>query len=231
MVLKEWTSPSRTIVASVARTGVLTTVVVNEAPGSSARPVADNVDLISLAVTKLCALPDAGACSGQVTASVVPPLPAGKNPAMLGTWDLPPVIGVSQPWDATDPVKATTNLAATRCDNSSFDGKNVTGGLTRSFVIPTATNLPAEFGLTETIGTWPSEKAADTFVTAVRAKLAACPEKDLGSSVERIETSSTDGADGRHLRQVLGRVPDGHRSQRQACRAGRVRPGRFTHHR
>lgn len=195
VVLKDWGSSERTIVASVARTGVLTTTLVTAEPGAAPRPVSDNTDLLSLAVTKLCALPRAGRCAGEVGTATVAPLPIGKHPAMLSTVDLPPVAGVDQPWDATDPVAATTNLAATRCDSSAFRGRGITAGLTRTFVVPAATALPAQFGLTQTTGTWSSAKAAASFVQDVREKLASCPKRDLGTEVSPIETSSTKSSD------------------------------------
>ncbi|MFT4263994.1 MAG: hypothetical protein QM572_11480 [Nocardioides sp.] len=195
VVLRDWNDPQRTIVAGVARTGVLTTTVVTAEPGSGSHPVADNTDLLSLAVTKLCSLPQAGACAGDAKVTSINPIATGKNPAMLGTVDLPPVAGVSKPWNATDPVAATTNIAATRCDSSVFHGKGITGDLTRSFLIPEDTDLPAQFGLTETIGTWGSVKAATTFTQGVADKLAGCSKTDLGTEVDEIDSSTTKSAD------------------------------------
>jgi hypothetical protein len=113
---------------------------------------------------------------------------------MLDEVDLPPVVTVAQPWMATAPRAATTNLAATRCDQSVFHRSGVTGDLTRSFVIPQA-KLPAQFGLTETIGSFGSTTSASRFVEATRAALAGCPKKDLGTKVELIEDYSTRSRD------------------------------------
>lgn len=195
VVLRDWNAPERTLVASVARTGILTTTVISAQPPKAERPVADNTDLLKLAVTKLCALPGAGRCTAEVATTPIGPLGVGKAPAMLGTMDLPPVAGVAKPWDATDPATATVNQAATRCDATSFHGKGITGDLTRSFLIPAATNLSAKFGLTETIGSWASTKAATKVVTSVRTKIADCSQRDLGTKVAPLASSSSKRSD------------------------------------
>ncbi|WP_300680552.1 hypothetical protein [Nocardioides sp.] len=191
VVLRDWEDQGRTIVASVARTGILTTTIVTAQPRTAPKAVGQNTDLLSLAVTKLCALPQAGKCAGKATTADIAPIPVGKHPAMLSTVDLPPVAGVNQPWDGTDPVAAKTNLAATRCDSLDFSTKGIKNGLTRSFVIPAATSLPAQFGLTESIGTWANPSAAAGLIKVVRSKLAACPRTDLGTEVQQLESTST----------------------------------------
>jgi hypothetical protein len=187
--LRDWNDPARSIVAGVARTGVLTTTVVSAQPASARQPVRSNTGLLAQAVQQLCGLPDAGACTTAPKAREVAPLPVGEHPAMLGVVDLPPVTGVAQPWVATAPAPATTNTAATRCDQSVFHRKGVTGDLTRSYLIPTAKSLPAQFGLTETIGSFGTPKAASGFVGTVRAKLARCPKNDLATKVRLVESA------------------------------------------
>ncbi len=93
--------------------------------------------------------------------------------------------GIDQPWVGTKPRNLKENLAATRCDNTTFTEDGVTEAKTRSFVIPAATDLPLEFGLTETIGALP-RKQAQAFVDGIRAKLTACPDDDLTAEVERL---------------------------------------------
>jgi hypothetical protein len=56
--------------------------------------------------------------------------------------------------------------------------------VTRTFVIPGA-DLDPQFGLTQTAATMPA-KRAKAFVTEIRDRMAACPDDDLGSEVERI---------------------------------------------
>jgi len=110
---------------------------------------------------------------------------------MLGEIDLPPVTGVIRPWVGTEPRKAVSNVAATNCDRADFSAPGISNNLTRAFVIPGA-KLPDEFGLTETVGSMPAPRA-NAFVEQVRSKMAACPDKDLGTDVTLIahETSKT----------------------------------------
>jgi hypothetical protein len=107
---------------------------------------------------------------------------------MLSEFDLPPVAGVQQPWAGTTPRKALDNLAATGCDGSSFHGHGWTHGATRSFLVPDAA-LSAEFGLTETVGVLPTPKAK-AFVSGVRGKLGSCPDRNLGTKVQRLASSA-----------------------------------------
>jgi hypothetical protein len=60
-------------------------------------------------------------------------------------------------------------------------------------VIP-GTDLPDEFGLTETVGSMPAARA-HAFVEQVRARMKACPDKDLGSDVEQLADESTGDTD------------------------------------
>lgn len=192
--LRDWNNPNRSLVASVARTGVLTTTVISAQPAAAKRPVRANTGLLAAAVGRLCELPDGGTCAGRPGTRDIAPIPIGEHPAMLDEVDLPPVAGVAQPWMATAPKPAATNLAATRCDQSAFHVRGVTGDLTRSYVIPMA-KLPPQFGLTQTVGSFGTAKAATRFVQATRAALAACPRKDLGTKVSLIESTETPARD------------------------------------
>jgi hypothetical protein len=192
--LRDWNRPNRSVVASIARTGALTTTLVSAEPVPARKPVTTNTDLLAQAVGQLCALPDAGACATVAKTTPIAPIPVGEHPAMLDEVDLPPVKGVTQPWVATAPKVATTNLAATRCDQSVFHRKGVTGDLTRSYVIPTA-KLPAQFGLTETIGSFGTARAAAKFVTTTRSAMSACAKKDLSAKATQLENVSTRARD------------------------------------
>ena len=192
--LRDWKKPNRSLVAGIARTGALTTTVVSSQPAPGRSPLRANSGLLAQAVTRLCELPDGGRCTGPRKMQALPPVPIGEHPAMLDEVDLPPVTGVSQPWAATAPGPATTNAAATRCDRSVFHRKGVTGDLTRSYVIPTA-KLPPQFGLTETIGSFGTTKAAKRFVTATRDAVATCPKTDLSTKATLIENVATPARD------------------------------------
>ena len=189
MVLRDWTDPVTTQVVGVARTGGLTTTVVNTVTGMTGPAEEPDLDpsagLLASAVTSLCTLPDAGGCSATPKLKDASPVPVGKHPSLLVEADLPPVPTIDQPWVGTQPAKAKQNVAATRCDDTEFTGPGFTTALTRTFVIPAATQLPPEFGLSETVGALP-RKQAHEFVGTIRDKLAKCPDADLGTNVEEL---------------------------------------------
>jgi DNA-directed RNA polymerase specialized sigma24 family protein len=188
-VLRDWADPVTTQVVGVARTGVLTTTVVDTRTGitdPAKEPELDpSAGLLATAVAGLCTLPDAGACSTTAKVRDSPPVPVGRHPSLLIEADLPPVPGIAQPWVGTKPRKAKQNIAATRCDDADFSGPEFSEAWTRSFVIPAAVELPPEFGLAETVGALPP-KQAQAFVDDIRDKLRACPDEDLGTEVERL---------------------------------------------
>ena len=189
LVLRDWTAPVTTQVVGVARSGGLTTTVVNTLTGmtdpTKEPDLQPSAGLLATAVSGLCTLPDAGNCA--VTPKLKPssPVPVGRHPSLLIEADLPPVPTIEQPWAGTEPTKAKENLAATRCDDTEFTGPGFTKSLTRTFVIPAATQLPPEFGLSESVGALPS-KQAHAFVSGIRDKLTKCPDDDLGTDVEKI---------------------------------------------
>lgn len=192
IVLRAWEKPLTTITVGVARTGRFTTTTMTMAADDAKPDVEGSARLLGSAVSALCTLPEAegGECSGTPRLHLVAPLPVGKAPAMLTELDLPPVSGVAEPWVGTEPRRASTNLAATRCDNASFSGAykkaKFTANMTRSFLIPGA-DLPVEFGLTESVATLPGQRAA-AFVGDVRQSLNSCEDEDdgLGTEVEQI---------------------------------------------
>ena len=189
MVLRNWTDPVTTQVVGVARTGGLTTTVVNTVTGitdpAQEPDLEPSAGLLADAISGLCVLPDAGGCSGKPKVKESSPVPVGKHPSLLVEADLPPVPTIDQPWVGTRPTKAKANVAATRCDNTVFTSPDFTKAFTRTFVIPTASQLPPEFGLSETVGALP-RKQAQTFISDIRTKLKKCPDDDLGTEVEQV---------------------------------------------
>lgn len=181
LVLRDWDRPVRTIVVGVARTGRLTTTTTTRLPGAAPPALGRPARLLAAAVDGLCHLPAGGACARRPALREVAPLPVGEVPGMLSEVDLPPVPGVARPWVGTEPRRAMRNVAATRCDLADFSAAPITHNLTRSFVIPGA-RLPAQFGLTETVGSLPVGRAR-AFVNAIRSRMAACPDEHLGTEV------------------------------------------------
>ena len=227
LVLRSWAEPVTTYVVGVARTGRLTTSTVSAAGGDAAPDVAAASRLLGAAVDDLCALPDGGRCSGSTALDPVAPPPVGPAPGMLVELDLPPVTRggerVRRPWVGTQPRKALSNLASTRCDQAAFSGSfrdaRFSNNVTRSFVIPGA-KLPDAFGLTETVGSLPAPQAA-AFVDLVRQRLASCPDEDLGTDVVRLTHRegrdidltvwqlTTEVSDDRTLRYLMAVLRDG----------------------
>ena len=189
MVLRAWKSPGSTYVAGVARTGRFTTTTVSRTPADRAPSLQASTRLLATAVRVLCDQPDAGSCVRSPRLTSSPPVAAGAVPGMLAEVDLPPVATIERPWVGTEARRATTNVASTGCDQTEFDQRGITHALTRSFVIP-GTRLPAEFGLTETVGTMPATRAR-AFVDRVRSRMAACPDKDLGTDVVQLRQLDT----------------------------------------
>jgi hypothetical protein len=189
LVLRSWKRPESTIVAGVARTGRVSTITLSKAGGTARPDLAAGAGLLADAVNGLCRLPDTGPCAEKPRLSDAPPVPVGSVPAMLSEIDLPPVIGVDRPWIGTEARIANDNLAASRCDSTSFRVKKMRRAMTRSYVIPES-NLSDLFGLTETVGYLPGPRAR-AFVAGVRNKLQACSDKQLGTDVVRVADIST----------------------------------------
>lgn len=183
LVLRDWSEPDATWLAGVARTGRITTTTFTRVPGRSTA-VSGTARLLAEAVRSLCGQPEAGGCPRRTRIATAEPVPVGPAPGMLVEVDLPPVEGVSRPWVGTEPRKAMDNDASTRCDRADFTGKPMSHNVTRTFVIPQATRLPPQFGITQTVGTLPLPRAR-AFVAEIRRRMAACPDNDLGTKVTR----------------------------------------------
>jgi DNA-directed RNA polymerase specialized sigma24 family protein len=183
LVLRTWDGAGASVVAGVARTGELTTITVTRTPVGRAPSLQHAAGLLADAVSGLCNLQGAGSCAFDPKVRDVPPLPAAPVPAMLAEVDLPPVTGVVRPWVGTEPRQARSNAAATGCDRTDFS--QTSNDVTRTFLVPGA-KLPAQFGLTETVGSLPAAKAA-AFVDRIRAELAACSDKQMGTEVTRVQ--------------------------------------------
>ncbi len=181
--LRSWGTPVRTQVVGVARTGRTVTVTSAVSTGTAPPNLQAHAALIAAAVNRLCGQPGTSRCAAPPRTEPRPPLPASAAAGMLGEVDLPPALGVTEPWVGTEPRKATVNAAATSCDNTSFSGKGVSSALTRTFLVPGDDSLPTTFGVTETVGVM-REQAARGFVAGVRQRIAACGNRNLGTDVE-----------------------------------------------
>ncbi|MBO0842249.1 MAG: hypothetical protein J2O46_03625 [Nocardioides sp.] len=182
---RDLASPQRSVMFGVARSGRHTTAVTTKVTGSTRAAAGRTVTLLGTAVQHVCSVPGRGACaSPQMQVSDVPALAVGDAPGLLGVTDLPPVKGVSAPWEATKATAPKVNNAATRCDNTSF--ASVSDATTRSFLVPTDTKLDPTFGLTETAGKFKTTALATGFTSDIRKALQKCGKKELGSHVSQL---------------------------------------------
>ena len=180
-VVRTFAGDGSTLVAGVARTGVYTTTTFARYPAGGQPPLAKSARLLGTAVSGLCHLPDSGACGAAPEVGSTALLPAAPVPGMLAEVDLPPVAGVTEPWVGTQPRVARTNAAATGCDRTDFSQEHVSNNVTRTFLIPDA-KLPAQFGLTQTVGSLPARRA-EAFVERIRTELAKCSDRTMGTEV------------------------------------------------
>lgn len=172
----------RVFVVGIARTGSLTTSTVLQTNASTPLAAGKVAATLAASVRNLCASKVAGVCVSTVrTVESLPP-PSGETTGMLAVADLPAIGKVDKAWVGTDPVGAATNPAATPCDKANFVKAGGRRAQTRTFLIPQA-KLPARFGLTETIATFPSPAAAQKFVAQIVSRMKACPDRELGSTV------------------------------------------------
>lgn len=189
LTLRRWRGAGSVLTVGIARTGRLTTATATTVAGD--RPLAPESDatLLAAAVNGLCGSPGAATCAAppRVQDATVPA--AGAVPAMLSEIDLPPVTGIRSPWVGTEPRRASTNVAATQCDQADFSARPVSNALTRTFVVPQG-KVPVTFGLTETVGTLPAKQAVG-FVDTVQRRLTQCEDDNLGTTVVPLVSRSS----------------------------------------
>ena len=137
--------------------------------------------------------------------------------------DLPPVKTVDSVWSASAPVAVgKQNPSATMCDDASFTGKSVVSAQSRVFAIPESKVLPDQFALTQTVGRFTSDKAAEKFYETIIKRVEACPDSDLPAKIDEEKKISGPDFTGRSWRIGLGDrqgqgrlLPHGHRPPRR----------------
>ena len=190
--LRTWGKVPTSLSVGVARSGSL--VVTTLVQGKD-RPIAD-VSLattLAAAVNRLCGTPGAGVCAGRVHGRTTDPLAVGTPPGLLAVVDLPPVAIARGPWVGTEPERARTNFAATRCDRTTFQGRGIRRPLTRTFLFPETPNAD-QFGLTQTVGLM-KVPAAREFVDVVRTRIRQCGAANLGTTVTPLASMSSKAQD------------------------------------
>lgn len=114
-----------------------------------------------------------------------PQAPSRAHPGFLAVRELPRVPGVDDPWMGTAPVDARDNPSATPCDAARFSVQGVREEQVRTFVVPYARQLPTTFGLSETLGRFPSPRTAKAFTDRIAARLASCERRVSSATVGR----------------------------------------------
>lgn len=214
-------SPERTFTVGFGRSGRVTNTLVHEVDGDTGPDLDAFVDVLDKAVTRICQDTD-GDCgtSGEIVRASPPR--TSEAPDFLGVVDLPPIGDVDRVWAATE-TDATVepNPAATACDNTAFTGKSVLSAASRVFVLFQATEVPEEFGLTETVGQFSDEDAAQDFVDGVRKRIDSCADDNRTAKVDQSSEIDADSVTGNTWRVGL-EVSEG---DRVFYRMGIVRRG------
>lgn len=182
--LRRWSDPARTVTVAVARSGLVTLTLVHETDAASG-PSREGLGQSTLDALAMLCTTSGGPCglTGRLRPAPLPP--TGEPTGFVGVVDLPPVPGVDTPWVGTSADPASVNPAATLCDQTSFDGEGVRGGRSRTLVLPRE-NLPVQFGISQSVGSVATAAAADRFIDEVAARMASCPDRELGVDVEAV---------------------------------------------
>jgi hypothetical protein len=193
--LRRWSDPVRTITVAVARSGLVTLTLVHETDAGSEPSRAGLGQSILDALAMLCPT-SGGRCglTGQLRPASLPP--TGEPAGFVGVVDLPPVPGVDTPGVGTGADPATVNPAATLCDQTSFEGGGVRAGRSRTLVLPRE-DLPVQFGISQSVGRVATAAAAERFIDGVAARMASCPDRELGVEVRAVAGVSAGDVSGR----------------------------------
>jgi DNA-directed RNA polymerase specialized sigma24 family protein len=115
----------------------------------------------------------------------------------LETVDLPVFGGIDATWAATAVATVTRNPSATDCDNADFSAGGASRITLRTYVVPGSKELPPVFGMSETIGTFSSAKAAHAFMSTVFKSVRKCEDRQLNLAVKREAEVHAGKANGR----------------------------------
>lgn len=199
--------PASTYQVVVARSGMIISTLVLSAPASKAASVASPAQMAELShlmTQKLCQASAAEKCQPIAKAgliSAVPPLPTNENrlpnKGMLIASDLPLLPNIARPWYAYAPVSSGNSLAAVlmavrtlTCNTKAFIGVPTKA---RSFLILGA-GLPQNFGITETVGAYPTASAASIAAQQISKQLSSCHKRQIGTQVDQQHTVAQSGS-------------------------------------
>jgi DNA-directed RNA polymerase specialized sigma24 family protein len=218
--LRSHRSPQKVFTVGLAHSGRVTSTVVHERTGSSGPSIDDFAMTLNASVQRVCR-DSGGRCTDDFEVAPALPPRTESSGAFLDTVDLPPVADIDEVWSGTRPLKPRSNPAATQCGDADFRRKGLEETSSRVFVIPDAVGVPAEFGVTETVGTYEEAGQAKALASAVAREIAACPDENQSAKLSQEREIRGDGFTGRSWRLSL-EVSDG---ERQVIRTGVVRRG------
>jgi len=176
----------------IGTTGMIITTIVHKTDGDDGPDLRTFAHVLDSAVAGVCRYGGGRCASGLNIVESVPP-PVSSAPAFLAVADLPPIKEVEAVWTAV-PSRATTNPSSTVCDKADFAGAKRSA---RTYVMPSAREVPESFGLTQTVGKFRDADAAEDFVKEVRRSIAQCPDKNLAAQLEgarELDIQRTDDA-------------------------------------
>lgn len=212
--------PERTFTVGFAHSGRVTSTLVHERNGGEGPDIEEFALTLNASVAKVCA-DSGGQCSDDLEVTTAEPPRTRTAPAFLGVVDLPPIADVDRVWSATDPLQPDGNPAATQCDSTDFRRKDLQETSSRVFVIPDAPGVPAEFGITETVGRYDSAEGPKALLSAAAERIAGCPDENLSAQISEEARIEGDGFVGRSWRITLEVSDD----ERITVRTGLVRRG------
>lgn len=182
--LEGWGRPRTSYAVGIAQVGqVVSTSVVRAVNGQGPGAVLA-ARLQATAARMICERAGRDDCARRPRLDAAPPPPSTEAPGALATVDMPPLVGVDQPWIGTRPVPTPRSPASpSSCDRADFRREGAVRTRTRTFLVPRS-RLPDRFGLTETYGTFRTAGQAAAFVREVRQRLASCEDRDLATRVQ-----------------------------------------------
>ncbi|MEP6527382.1 MAG: hypothetical protein ABJA86_09470 [Nocardioidaceae bacterium] len=185
-------APKQMLGVVVSRSGSVVTSIVQSTVSDTPIRLGPLVQVGVAAVNSLCTVSDGG-CAPLSRLQPISPPPSGDAPGFLSPLDIPVISGVAGGWVGTTPETLQGDPSATLCDTANFavhrvglmngSRDTVTSATLRTYVIPTASNLPDRFGLSETIGTFASKRQALAFMRTVVHSVNTCQNRELSATV------------------------------------------------
>lgn len=186
--LRSHREPERTFTVGFSHSGTITSTLVHEVDGSRGPSVATFARTLNDSVAKVCK-DSGGRCAEAIEVTRTDPPRTSTAPSFLGIVDLPPVADIDRVWAAAR-VSVKPNPAMTQCDRADFADKAERAG-SRIYVLYRASELPEEFGVAETVGTFASTKKAKDFVSSMSDRIATCSKDTLSATVDQERKIST----------------------------------------